>query len=213
MLPEEFISFAKEKVIEKISEELLKKLFLENIGTFELDKVSKALVDRVVSGSSDDFSCSISLNLPIIGIGAPVSAYYPLMSEKLNAKLFLPEYSEVGNAIGAVTGSVIEQVEILIKPVSGSRIIDDPNCTLFATFGKYEYETWSKAVEDGKTLGCEYVKRRALKSGARNVDINIVQDDREYTVGMEYSDSKILMETVLTITAIGKPNQFFVEEA
>ena len=213
MLPEEFISFAKEKVIEKISEELLKKLFLENIGTFELDKVSKALVDRAVSGSSDDFSCSISLNLPIIGIGAPVSAYYPLMSEKLNAKLFLPEYSEVGNAIGAVTGSVIEQVEILIKPVSGSRIIDDPNCTLFATFGKYEYETWSKAVEDGKTLGCEYVKRRALKSGARNVDINIVQDDREYTVGMEYSDSKILMETVLTITAIGKPNQFFVEEA
>ena len=213
MLPEEFISFAKEKVIEKISEELLKKLFLENIGTFELDKVSKALVDRAVSGSSDDFSCSISLNLPIIGIGAPVSAYYPLMSEKLNAKLFLPEYSEVGNAIGAVTGSVIEQVEILIKPVSGSRIIDDPNCTLFATFGKYEYETWSKAVEDGKTLGCEYVKRIALKSGARNVDINIVQDDREYTVGMEYSDSKILMETVLTITAIGKPNQFFVEEA
>lgn len=213
MLPEEFISFAKEKVIEKISEELLKKLFLENIGTFELDKVSKALVDRAVSGSSDDFSCFISLNLPIIGIGAPVSAYYPLMSEKLNAKLFLPEYSEVGNAIGAVTGSVIEQVEILIKPVSGSRIIDDPNCTLFATFGKYEYETWSKAVEDGKTLGCEYVKRRALKSGARNVDINIVQDDREYTVGMEYSDSKILMETVLTITAIGKPNQFFVEEA
>ena len=84
---------------------------------------------------------------------------------------------------------------------------------MFATFGKYEYEKWSKAVEDAKSLGCEYVKSRALKSGAANVDINIVQDDREYTVGMEYSDSKILMETVLTITAIGKPNQFFVEEA
>lgn len=213
MPPEDFISFAKEKVIEKLSEELLKKLFLENIGTFEMDKVSKSLINRAISGMSDDFSCSISLNLPIIGIGAPVSAYYPQMAEKLNAKLLLPEYSEVGNAIGAVTGSVIEQVEILIKPVSGSRMIDDPNCTMFATFGKYEYEKWSKAVEDAKSLGCEYVKSRALKSGAANVDINIVQDDREYTVGMEYSDSKILMETVLTITAIGKPNQFFVEEA
>ncbi len=213
MSPEDFLSFAKEKVIEKLSEELLKKLFLENIGTFEMDEVSKSLINRAISGLSDDFSCSISLNLPIIGIGAPVSAYYPQMSKKLNAKLLLPEYSEVGNAIGAVTGSVIEQVEILIKPVSGSRMIDDPNCTLFATFGKYEYEKWSEAVKDGKAMGCEYVKSRALKSGASNVDINIVQDDREYTVGMEYSDSKILMETVLTITAIGKPNQFFVEEA
>lgn len=212
MPPEDFISFAKEKVIEKLSEELLKKLFLENIGTFEMDEVSKSLINRAISGTSDDFSCSISLNLPIIGIGAPVSAYYPQMAEKFNAKLLLPEYSEVGNAIGAVTGSVIEQVEILIKPVSGSRMIDDPNCTMFATFGKYKYEKWSKAVEDAKTLGCEYVKSRALKSGAADIDINIVQDDREYTVGIEYSDSKILMETVLTITAIGKPNQFFVEK-
>lgn len=211
---EDFLAFAKEKVIEKLGEELLKKLFLENIGTFEMDKVAQDLVRRAISGPlADDFNCAISLNLPVIGIGAPVAAYYPQMAEKLKARLLLPEHSEVGNAIGAVTGSVIEQVEVLIKPVSGSRLIDDPNCTVFAVFGKYEYETWSQAVEEGTARGCEYVRNKALKSGANNVDINIVQDNREYSVGLEYSDSKILMETVLTITAIGKPNQFSVEEA
>ena len=53
---------------------------------------------------------------PIIGIGAPVSAWLPEVAAKLNTDLVIPDHAEVANAVGAATGKIMETVKVLIKP-------------------------------------------------------------------------------------------------
>ena len=89
-----------------MASELLKELFFEETGTFEPDTIGKDLMTKAIKGRFGlDYSCRITLNKPIIGIGAPVAAYYPQVAEKFDCELILPKYAEVGNAVGAITGA------------------------------------------------------------------------------------------------------------
>lgn len=58
----------------------------------------------IVAGRSASplVSFKASLNLPIIGIGAPASYLLPEVAERLETNVYFPEYHEVGNALGAV---------------------------------------------------------------------------------------------------------------
>ena len=61
-------------------------------------------------------SCQISPTMPVLGIGAPVRVWLPLMADKLRARLGIPEHTEVANAVGAAGGRIMEVVRILITP-------------------------------------------------------------------------------------------------
>jgi N-methylhydantoinase A/oxoprolinase/acetone carboxylase beta subunit len=212
MTEAEFIRFAKGKVIDKLAEELLRKLFFEETDTFKLDAVGYDLMRKAISRQSGlDYECIIRLNKPLIGIGAPVSAWFPQVAVKFETELLLPEYSEVGNAIGAVTGSIVETVEVLLKPGIGENALDDPSCILFAPFGRIEFEKMSKgevfAVEEGE----RYVRERALRAGADHIDVRSSKHEKKVGLGEGY-DGRVLIETMITVTAVGKPKQFKTEE-
>jgi len=212
MTPEEFIDFVKEKVIDKLAEELLRKLFFEETNTFEMDTLSNDLMRKAITHiEGRDYKCSITLNKPLIGIGAPVSAYFPQVAGKFDTELLLPEHSEVGNAVGAVTGSVVESVEILLKPSVGENAIDDPSCILFAPFGRIEFEKLSEAESYAVSEGGKYVSERARKAGAEHVQLRSEKLEKKVGLGQGY-DGRVLIETLMTVTAVGKPKQFVSNE-
>ena len=212
MSPEEFIAMAKDEVIVKLTQELLKKLFFEETGAMNMDTISRDLMDKAISGKEGmDIGCSIRLNKPIIGIGAPVAAYFPGVAERFNAELLLPEHSEVGNAIGAITGSVVESVEILIKPRSGGDA-DDPPCSVFSLLGKFEFEKMSDAITEMIAKGKAYVTERAQKAGADYVDAKVDINEKKYELGTGFDDKSVLLETEVIVTAVGKPKQFRVRK-
>lgn len=207
---DEFIALAKEKVVEKLSQELLRKLFFEETGKLELDGVGLDLMNKAVSGKDGlDFGCSVRLNKPIIGIGAPVAAYYPQMAKKFGAELLLPEHSEVGNAVGAVTGSIVETLDILIRPkTTGS---DDPPCTVFSALGKEEFESITEALKYADTVGRGYVTDQAKRAGAEYVDVKTDVHEKRYEIGGGLgTGGDVLLETEVHITAVGKPKEFHV---
>ncbi len=209
---EEFIAVAKKAVIDKIARELLKKLFFEETREMKLDKISCDLMEKAINGNSGlDYACKIKLNKPIIGIGAPVKAYFPQVAEKFDTKLLLSEYSGVGNAIGAITGNIVESIDILIKPFKGEGSLDDPRCTVFASFGTTDFEKYSEAMEFAKRKGSEIVSERAVAAGADKFEIKIDQKDKKFGFGDEYGSS-VLLETLLTVTAVGKPKEFTMVE-
>ena len=208
MSPEEFVRFVKEKVTDKLSEELLRKLFFEETNTFEIGIVGHDLMRKAISRTDGlDYGCSIRLNKPLIGIGAPVSAWFPQVAEKFETELFLPEHSEVGNAVGAVTGSVIESMEILIKPAIGENALDDPSCIMFSSFGRLEFERMSEAELYAVSEGGKHVAERARKAGAEQIEIRSNRLEKKVGLGQGY-DGRILIETLITVTAVGKPKQF-----
>ena len=210
--PEEFIVKAKDTVITKISTELLKKLFFEETKHMEPDVIAKDLMNKAISGKDGlDYGCRIKLNKPIIGIGAPVSAYFPKVAEIFDTELLLSEYSHVGNAVGAITGNIIESIDILIVPFKGEGAAEDPRCTLFASFGKMEFEKYSEAIEYAKQEGAKVVGERALAAGADKFEIKIENKDKKFGFGDDYGGS-VLIESNIIVTAVGKPKEFRVKE-
>ncbi|MDR0309311.1 MAG: hydantoinase/oxoprolinase family protein, partial [Candidatus Methanoplasma sp.] len=202
---DEFVAFAKEKVTDKLAESLLRKLFFEETNTIEIGAVGADLMGKAISGQDGfDFGCRIILNKPLIGIGAPVSAWLPQVAEKFGTGLLLPEHSEVGNAVGAVTGSVIESMDILLKPAAGENSMEDPSCIMFAPYGRFEFEKLSEAEVFAMEESGRLVKERAQKAGAEHIEVR--SEKFEKKVGMKKGyDGHILIEKKITITAVGKP--------
>ena len=210
--PEEFIALAKDAVITKIATELMKKLFFEETKNMDLDIVAQDLLDKAISGKDGlDYGCSIKINKPIIGIGAPVGAYFPKVAEIFGTKLLLSEYSHVGNAVGAITGNIIESIDILIVPFKGEGAGEDPRCTLFASFGKIEFEKYSEAVAYAKEEGSKIVSERAVAAGADKFEVKFESKDKKFGFGDELGSS-VLIESTITVTAVGKPKEFKIRE-
>ena len=209
MTPKEFIDYAKDFVVYRLSEELLRKLFFEETGTMNLDTVGKDMMDKFIRHTEGlDYSCRISLNKPIIGIGAPVAAYLPQVAAKFNVELLLPEHSEVGNAIGAITGSITESIDVLITPKAGKGGFSNPPCTVFSLLGRVSFETSSEAMEYVKKDCVAYVQERAKAAGADYIDIKVDVDEKKYSLGFGFGEDQVVLETEVKVTAVGKPKQF-----
>ncbi|MCL2712744.1 MAG: hydantoinase/oxoprolinase family protein, partial [Methanomassiliicoccaceae archaeon] len=117
----------------------------------------------------------------------------------------------VGNAVGAVTGSIVESIDILLKPGIGENALEDPSCILFAPFGRMEFEKLSEALVFATEEGGKYVTERAKKAGADHIELRSERLEKKVGLGEGY-DGCILIETKIIITAIGKPRQFAVRE-
>jgi hypothetical protein len=115
---------------------------------------------------------------------------------------------EVGNAIGAITGSIMETIEILIRPKPGLGVMEDPPCIMHSPTEKREFERFSEAVEYATKEGTEIATKRALDAGADSVEVVVENAAMRASMGKEWGGD-VLLETKLTITAIGKPKQYF----
>jgi N-methylhydantoinase A/oxoprolinase/acetone carboxylase beta subunit len=209
MSMEDLCAKLKQMVIDKIATELLKKLVYEETGKMDLNDITMDFFDKFVTLKPGlDYSCRLELHKKLIGIGAPVEAYLPAVAEKFSTRLLLPENMEVGNAVGAITGSIMEVVEILIRPKPGLGVMDDPPCTLHSPIEKREFERYSEAVECAKEQGMEIATKRALDAGADSVEVLVENAEMRASMGKEWGGD-VLIETKVIITAVGKPRQFF----
>ncbi len=209
MSKEQLCTNLRQMVIDKISTELLKKLVYEETGKLELNDVTLDFFDKFVTTKpGKDYSCRLKLHKKLIGIGAPVEAYLPEVAQKFETQLLLPEHMEVGNAVGAITGSIMEVVEILIRPKPGLGVMEDPPCTMHSPLEKREFERYTDAIEYAKQQGSEIASKMALESGADSVEVLVENAAMRASMGKEWGGD-VLIETKLTVTAIGKPRQFF----
>ncbi|MDR3206350.1 MAG: hypothetical protein LBT41_04570 [Candidatus Methanoplasma sp.] len=205
--PEKFISLVKAAVARRLSEELLGKLLFEETGEPHPCRIAKNLMDKAISGKEGlDLGCSVRLNKPMIGVGAAADAYLPEVAKRFGAQLLLPEHSEVGNAVGAITGSIMETLDALIRPRAGGDP-NDPPCTAFSMLGRMEFGSVSEALEHLSDEGGENVRKRAEKAGADDADVKMEVSGRRYEIGVG-GGGDVLLEIDVHISAVGKPRHF-----
>ena len=149
-------------------------------------------------GALIDFK--VDLSQPLVGVGAPARAYFPGVVDRIAAELFLPEWAEVANAVGTVMGKIIERVKIVIKPdeVGAGYAVHTPEERL-------GYKRLDAALEAARNIGKELVKERAEKSAAKDIEIIIDREDKYGRFSGGREEDKIFIETVLDISAVGKP--------
>jgi N-methylhydantoinase A/oxoprolinase/acetone carboxylase beta subunit len=209
MAPEQFCKDVRRAVIYKISHELLKKLAYEETGNTSFDDVCNDLFDKFITHKPGvDYGVRLRLNKKIIGIGAPVGAYLPAVAERFDTHLLLPEHSEVGNAVGAITGSIMETVEVLIRPKPGMSALENPPCTLHSPNEKREFANLAAAVQYAEDWGRATARDMALAAGADEVQLLVEKENRMGHLGKSWGEG-ILLEARVNVTAIGKPRLFF----
>jgi N-methylhydantoinase A/oxoprolinase/acetone carboxylase beta subunit len=205
----EFIQAVKTAVVEKIATEVFKKLLYEEVGEAKLGDVATALINNMIRGTGRrDFALKLEVNKPIIGIGAPVGAYLPGVAERFHDDLVLPEHSEIGNAAGAISGNVMESLEMLIKPKKGLGAMENPPCTLYWMQERKEFDSLNDAVAYARSEGSRLVKEKALAAGADTVELLVDNHRKEAKLDRGWGGN-ILLELNLTLTAVGKPRLFF----
>jgi N-methylhydantoinase A/oxoprolinase/acetone carboxylase beta subunit len=168
--------------------------------------VAAGLLARALNAvDRTDLACSLSLRLPVVAVGAPVSAYLPATTRQLNTSLVIPDEAEVANAIGAVVGSVVERARVLIRPMDFEAYY---RLHLPGTLGMEENIRDFESLDAGIAFAHEVVPPRlrtlAEQAGADHVEVQMTRVDRTGTVQGEGSDD-VFLETHLVFKAVGRP--------
>lgn len=144
------------------------------------------------------FKSEITLDYPIVALGAPVSAYLPAVGSTLHTPVLIPTHAEVANAVGAASGQVAESIRLLIKPgVAGGYVVHAPwKREAFL----YLEEAERYALDKAKEVAFE----RAQRSGVVNPEVLVEKEEVvSHTSGTE---DDVFLETRIEVTAIGHPS-------
>ena len=161
---------------------------------------------------NDFIECSFTTGATLVGIGAPIHIYLPGVARVLNTHCVIPENAGVANAIGAITGNVVAEEKIVIKPqysVSG--------ISGYIAFSKNEHKKFQRHEDSviwAKAMADVMARSSALERGAEDVEISIIARNNEAEISSVYLDepisdaskcgNQLLLETIITARAVGK---------
>jgi len=164
---------------------------------WEAEPSALALLRRALGKSGgSDLACDLKLRRPVVAIGAPVEAYLPRVADQLNTELVIPSHAEVANAVGAVTGSVIQQVRVTIQPMG------DDMFRLHLPEGVRDFSTLAEGVQHAEESMRALVERMAREAGAEHVDVRVQREDKTAPV----RGVRIYLGTEMRFTATGRPS-------
>ena len=146
---------------------------------------------------------SLSLGVPVIGLGASAPSYYGAVGTALGCAMILPEHAGVANAIGAVVGQVSQKVTgIVTSPSEGRYVAHLP--------GGLETFTNANAALDAleAALRAE-AESRARAAGAEDLRLTATRDLRE----VDIEGRKMFVEASVSVTAAGRPRVAHPREA
>lgn len=197
---DEFIAAVKEKINFNLFAVMLSVLAKGQDGLENLDFSQYPFFKMLKSAENNQLlSFEARSKVKVIGVGAPASAYIPAAVDSLFTETILPKSCEVANAVGTVSGKVVVQVEILIKPGErGGFLVHSP-------LGREGFVEFKAACDYGRDIGRRYVLEQASLGGATDIEVVVDQKDRygELTAGNK--DDRLFIESEIMISAVGKP--------
>jgi len=186
---------------ERVAREIVSKILGDEIAPPDWQKelTATSLLQRAFSGQGDtDLACELRLLRPLVALGAPVEAYMPGVAERLRTELIIPPHAEVANAVGAVTGSVVQRINVLISPLDGGS-----KFRLHLPNGVRDFETLEEAILHAQQVVPPSLEALAQEAGAAQVEIRMSRKDRGVKLNLGWIQ-QIHLDTQLIFTAIGR---------
>ncbi|WP_222183115.1 hydantoinase/oxoprolinase family protein [Geminicoccus harenae] len=155
------------------------------------------LLERAVSGQTGGLvRPQVTLGLPVVAIGAPARLLYPEACARLGTAAVIPPFAEVSNALGAVAGDVIQQVQVTIGRIGQDRL------RVHGAGGPFDTLVLADALAHARLEAERQARARALAAGAGEVAISL---DEQVTMVDGIEGGSIFVEAVVTATASGRP--------
>jgi len=176
------------------AEVILETAFVED-GLDGAATVSHALVQRAVDAGHGIARFALSLDRPVIGLGASAGLHYAALPRLIGTECIVPDDTDVANAIGSVVGQVRISMEArvsqpkegLFRMAAGDLIRD--------------FQSEDAAMNAAETEIRARAGARALEAGAVEPIVEIAADIKAATVEGQRS----FVEAVIVATASGRP--------
>ena len=173
---------------------------------WEGEPTAAALLQRALDGRSSgndaqpsDLSYALTLRRPLVAIGAPVAAYLPQVAGALHTELIIPEHADVANAVGAVSGGIVQRLQVLISPLDGESAV-----RLHLTDGVRDFRSPELAVGYAQQVVGAQIEAMARQEGADQVEVRMTRVDQWAPVAIGLNQ-QIYLGTELQFTA-GRPS-------
>ena len=198
---EEFCRRVADRTSDRVTAELVSKV-LEDEGTlpaWERDSAAAALLARAMGEENgSDLDCRLTLRRPVVTVGAPVEAYLPRTARQLHTELIVPPHADVGNAVGAVAGGVVQRQQVLIQPTDAALLF-----RVHLPEGIRDFASLEEGVRFAEQVMSERVREMARQAGAEQVEVQIGRVD--HLAPVRDSPEGVYLGTDLTFTAVGRP--------
>jgi N-methylhydantoinase A/oxoprolinase/acetone carboxylase beta subunit len=186
---------------EAITEKLMKAVLVEGIADsgrprkdseLALAGLGERFWAGTVSGKADGaFVFSTRLELPIIGVGAPMAAFLPDLARRLGTTAVCPEHADTAGAVGAVISAVTEELDLLIRPKAGG------GYSLFGPDFKFDHKELEAAKKAALGLALEGITEKARSGGLGDFIAEISVEDESFQ--LEFGP--LYMETTVRAAA------------
>jgi hypothetical protein len=138
---------------------------------------------------------AMTLNVPVVGLGASAATYYGAIAALVGAPSLVPEHAEVANAVGAVIGGVHVTANIrVLQPVEG----------IFRVLGagiSRDLTDLAAALALAREIAAEQASAAAREAGADTVEVTVdVAEKRAMAEGRD-----LFIEADVTARGSGRP--------
>ena len=155
-----------------------------------------ALLDATfATKASDKLQLQAHVGMPIVGLGAPATCYYPALKDLLHTQVSIPEFAHVANALGAVVGRIRQCSELLLTPGSGKAVV------VHFPDGVQSFAE----LEEAASVASDWARARAsqLACDAGATDIGVGVERLDNIVNTQGQD--VFFESRIVATATGRP--------
>jgi N-methylhydantoinase A/oxoprolinase/acetone carboxylase beta subunit len=160
----------------------VKRLFARNMArdliAFLMEGTDRAEIKKMIEGN---FFARFKVDIPVVLLGGPVRAYVDELKKLIDAEIFVPEHSDVGNAAGALAGKGTKRIEITVRTLySESRYdLKTKGIFVYTPVGRRHFVIRSEALEFAEEFGRRLVLDYMAESGLfpDQVTVNVEKKD------------------------------------
>jgi N-methylhydantoinase A/oxoprolinase/acetone carboxylase beta subunit len=159
------------------------------------ETIGHALVQRAVEARPGIVGLAVSLDRPVIGLGASAPLHYAGLPPIIGNECIVPPDADVANALGAVVGQVRVSAEALVsQPEEGLFRL---SCGEIMADFKEEEPAIAAAAKEVRAIAAA----RALEAGTDNAEIDVATEFQVSTV----EGRRMFVEARIVATASGRP--------
>ncbi|HUX77756.1 MAG TPA: hydantoinase/oxoprolinase family protein [Anaerolineae bacterium] len=200
--PQAFCEWVVSDVSDRVSTALVSKVLGDEatLPDWERETSAAALLARALGQVlASDLDCQLTLRHPVVAVGAPVEAYLPRVARQLSTELIITPRADVANAVGAVAGSVVQRLQVAIRPLDGSQ-----RFRLHLPDGVHDFGSLEESVAYAHQVVPDRLRTLAHQAGADQVEMRTNRVDHNAPVRAAWGQ-EIYLGTQLTFTAVGRP--------
>lgn len=162
----------------------------------DIDPARSVLIERALCRQQGILRLSLSLDRPLIGLGASAPVYYPAIAEALCVAASIPADADVANAIGAVVGQIRHTVTIFVTCPEDGIFVLSGGAQQHRTTNREAAFTLARDMASAAALG------HARDNGAGDPSLSL----REEIDAPEIEGAPKLIEARFIATASGRPS-------